>query len=233
MATTTTRFLAVILLLILATLIPSSAAFGKDPSEVRRFTIEVNEAVLADLQQRLASTRWPDQIEGTGWQYGVDVEYMKELARYWRTEYDWRENERTLNDLPQYLTCLDGLDLHFLHVRSPHTNAQPLVLVHGWPGSVYEFDKIIPMLTEPEKHGGNVGDSFHVVCPSLPGFGFSESPVQRGWNPPRMAEVIAKLMARLGYTRYGAQGGDWGSGIVRWLADNDGAHCIVHIVTSY
>ena len=126
----------------------------------------------------------------------------------------------------EFKTRIDGLDLHFIQVQSPHEDAQPLVLVHGWPGSVYEFYKIIPMLTEPEKYGGRVENAFHVVCPSLPGFGFSELPKERGWNSQRMAEVIAKLMARLGYGKYGAQGGDWGSGIVRWLAENDGSHCV-------
>jgi hypothetical protein len=121
---------------------------------IRPFKIDVDEATIVDLNLRLDRTRWPDQIEETGWEYGVDVSYMKELVAYWRTEYDWRQNERVLNEFPQFKTQIDGINLHFLHVRSPHTDAQPLVLVHGWPGSVFEFYKIIPMLTEPEKHGG-------------------------------------------------------------------------------
>jgi len=193
---------------------------------IRPFAIHVDGAVLTDLRTRLDRTRWPDQINGTGWEYGVDTASMKPLVEYWRTKYDWRTHERQLNGLPQFHTRIDGVDLHFLHVRSPHEMARPLVLVHGWPGSVYEFYKIIPMLTEPEKHGGTADDAFHVVCPSLPGFGFSEKPKERGWNSQRIAESIAKLMARLGYERYGAQGGDWGGGIVRWLASNDGGHCI-------
>jgi pimeloyl-ACP methyl ester carboxylesterase len=197
-----------------------------DPMTIRPFKIDVDEATIVDLNLRLDRTRWPDQIEETGWEYGVDVSYMKELVAYWRTEYDWRQNERVLNEFPQFKTQIDGINLHFLHVRSPHTDAQPLVLVHGWPGSVFEFYKIIPMLTEPEKHGGRRENAFHVICPSMPGFGFSEMPRERGWNSPRIAEVIAKLMARLGYEHYGAQGGDWGGGIVRWLATNDGGHCI-------
>jgi epoxide hydrolase len=193
---------------------------------IRPFTIQVDDAVLVDLRGRLERTRWPDQIEGSGWEYGVDVAYLRGLVEYWKTKYDWREHERKLNALPQFKTRLDGIELHFIHVRSPHADAQPLVLVHGWPGSVYEFYKIIPMLTEPEKHGGKAEDAFHVVCPSLVGFGFSGKANERGWSSQRMAETIARLMARLGYERYGAQGGDWGGGIVRWLASNDGGHCI-------
>jgi pimeloyl-ACP methyl ester carboxylesterase len=193
---------------------------------IEPFRIQVSDARLADLQARLARTRWPDQILGSGWDYGVDVAYMKELVAHWQTRYDWRQFERRLNAFPQFTTELDGLRLHFLHVRSKHTNALPLILSHGWPGSVVEFHKVIPMLTEPEKHGGRVADAFHVVAPSLPGFGFSSAPREPGWSSQRMAEAFAKLMARLGYTRYGAQGGDWGGGITRWLAGSDGAHCI-------
>lgn len=193
---------------------------------IRPFTITIEDEVLLDLQTRLARTRWPDQIPGTGWEYGVDLAFMKDLVAYWQTDYDWREQEGNLNALPQFQTSIDGIDLHFVHVRSPHEEALPLVLVHGWPGSFYEFYKIIPMLTEPEKHGGRAEDAFHVICPSLPGFCFSTAPQEPGWNSRFMAEGIAKLMARLGYDRYGAQGGDWGSGIVQWLARNDGAHCI-------
>jgi pimeloyl-ACP methyl ester carboxylesterase len=208
------------------TLMAPPSSYAAEPGEIQAFTIDVDEEVIADLRQRLAATRWPNQIEGTGWDYGVDVGTMKELVNYWLTTYDWRKHERALNGFPQFKTRIDGLDLHFIHVQSPHEDAQPLVLVHGWPGSVYEFYKVIPMLTEPEKYGGRAEDAFHVVCPSLPGFGFSELPKERGWNSQRMAEVIAKLMARLGYGKYGAQGGDWGSGIVRWLAENDGSHCV-------
>ncbi len=203
-----------------ASLTPASA------QEIRPFAIQVEDAVLGDLKERLAKTRWPHQIPGSGWDYGVDVSYMKQLVDYWRTAYDWRKQERALNELPQFTTEIDGLQIHFVHVRSPHSDALPLILVHGWPGSFCEFQKIIPMLTEPEKHGGKVEDAFHVVCPSLPGFGFSSKPEERGWSNNRMAETFAKLMARLGYSRYGAQGGDWGSGIARNLATGDGGHCI-------
>lgn len=194
--------------------------------EVKPFTIHIEDPVLADLQERLAKTRWPDQIPRSEWTYGVDLAYMKGLTEYWRSQYDWRKHERALNELPQFTTEIDGLQIHFVHVRSPHPQALPLVLVHGWPGTFAEFTKILGPLTEPEKHGGQVEDAFHVVCPSLPGFGFSSKPAEPGWSSQRMAEVIAKLMARLGYARYGAQGGDWGGGIVRWLASGDGAHCV-------
>jgi len=204
----------------------AGVAYAAEAEGVRPFTIQVDDSVLADLQARLKQTRWPDQIPGTAWEYGVDLAYVQTLVAYWQTQYDWREQERNLNELPQFTTTIDGVELHFLHVRSPHADAQPLVLVHGWPGSVYEFYKLIPMLTEPEKYGGRAEDAFHVVCPSLPGFGFSSKPKERGWSSQRMAEVIAKLMARLGYDQYGAQGGDWGGGIVRWLAANDAEHCI-------
>ena len=206
-------------------------AQGKPASEPDReriepFRIAVKETVLRDLKERLARTRWPNQIDDTGWEYGVPVAYMKDLVDHWQKKYDWREHEKKLNKLDQFVTRIDGLDIHFLHVKSKEKNALPLVIVHGWPGSFFEFHKIIGPLTDPVAHGGKAEDAFHVVCPSLPGFGFSSKPNERGWNSQRMAEVIAKLMARLGYTRYGAQGGDWGDGITRWLANNDGGHCI-------
>ncbi|MCI0462797.1 MAG: epoxide hydrolase 1 [Gemmataceae bacterium] len=195
-------------------------------ARIEPFQIAVADAVLRDLQDRLARRRWPDQIAGTGWEYGVPVAYMQELVAYWRTQYDWRAQEKQLNQLDQFVTRIDGLDMHFVQVRSKEPNALPLVIVHGWPGSFVEFAKIIGPLTDPVAHGGRVEDAFHVVCPSLPGFGFSSKPKERGWSSQRMAEVIAKLMARLGYARYGAQGGDWGAGVTRWLAANDGGHCL-------
>jgi pimeloyl-ACP methyl ester carboxylesterase len=195
-------------------------------ARIEPFKVAVEEAVLRDLKDRLAHTRWPDQIDGTSWDYGVPVAYMREFVAYWRTRYDWREQEKKLNNLDQFVTRIDGLDIHFVHVRSREKDALPLVVVHGWPGSFYEFHKVIGPLTDPVAHGGKAGDAFHVVCPSLPGFAFSGKPGERGWGVQRMAEVIAKLMARLGYDRYGAQGGDWGSEVTRWLATNDGAHCV-------
>jgi pimeloyl-ACP methyl ester carboxylesterase len=193
---------------------------------IEPFQIAVKDEVLRDLNERLARTRWPDQIPGTDWEYGVPLATMQELVEYWRAKYDWREQEKKLNELSQFVTRIDGLDIHFVHVRSKEKNATPLVLVHGWPGSFVEFQKVIGPLTDPVAHGGKAEDAFHVVCPSLPGFGFSSQPHERGWSSQRMAESIAKLMARLGYEHYGAQGGDWGSGIVRWLATGDGGHCI-------
>lgn len=195
------------------------------PNPPVTFRISVQDEVLDDLRERLANTRWPDQIPGSGWDRGPDVAWMRDLCEYWRTGYDWRKAEARINAWPQFMAQLDGLDLHFIHARSKHRDATPLVLVHGWPGSFVEFLEVLGPLTDPEAHGGKAEDAFHVVVPSLPGFGFSSKPKEPGWSSPRMAEVIAKLMARLGYKRYGAQGGDWGGGIVRWLAANDSA-CI-------
>jgi pimeloyl-ACP methyl ester carboxylesterase len=219
-----------LLLAVTGTFFPQALFAAEPPSStdasIRPFKIQVPDATLRDLKERLAKTRWPDAAPGEAWQYGVDLNYVKSLAEHWRTGYDWRKHERALNQHPQFLTKLDGLDIHFMQIRSKHTNALPLILVHGWPGSFVEFSKVIGPLTEPEKHGGKPEDAFHVVIPSLPGFGFSSKPTEPGWNSQRMAEVFAKLMARLGYTRYGAQGGDWGGGIVRWIAGADGGHCI-------
>ena len=207
---------------------PSGAgsAATAEAERIEPFKIHVDDAVLNDLQQRLAQARLPDAIKGAGWEYGVDLDYMKALIAYWRDQYDWRAQERALNQFDQFTTTIDGLKIHFLHQRSKEKNALPLIIVHGWPGSFYEFHKIIGLLTDPVAHGGKAEDAFHVVCPSLPGFGFSGKPQEKGWSSQRMAEVMAKLMARLGYARYGAQGGDWGSGIARWLASGDGGHCI-------
>lgn len=195
-------------------------------AEVRPFQIQVDEAVLQDLRQRLGQSRLPDQIPGSGWEYGVDRAYFEAFIEHWRNRYDWRAEERRLNALPQFLATVDGLELHFVHVRSKHADALPLLLVHGWPGGFTEFAKLIPRLTDPEAHGGRADEAFHLVIPSLPGFGFSAKPAERGWSSQRMAETLAKLMRVLGYERYGAQGGDWGGGMVRWLASGDGARCV-------
>ena len=202
------------------------AAASLSAQDIRPFRIDVKDAVLQDLQKRLEMTRWPGPAPTSDWQYGVPLDYAKALVEHWRTNFDWRAHEKEINARPQFMTMIDGIDMHFMHVRSPHDNALPLVLVHGWPGSFVEFMKVIGPLTEPEKHGGMAEDAFHVVIPSLPGFAFSSKPLEQGWSSQRMAEVIVKLMARLGYKRYGAQGGDWGGGIVRNLAGSDGAHCI-------
>lgn len=213
-----------------ASAVALTAALGttaaRAEEKIAPFKINVEDKVLRDLKERLEKTRWPDQIEGTNWEYGVPLAYMKELVEYWRTKYDWRAEEKKLNAFNQFITPIDGLDIHFVHVKSKEKDALPLIVTHGWPGSFVEFAKIIGPLTDPVAHGGKAEDAFHVVCPSLPGFGFSSKPKERGWSSQRMAEVFAKLMATLGYERYGAQGGDWGAGVTRWLAGNDGGHCV-------
>lgn len=201
------------------------AAAAQD-GEVIPYRIHVPDAALADLKERLARTRFPSEIEASAWDYGTNLAYLKELVTYWRDTFDWREQERKLNELPQFITTIDGLQIHFVHQRSRHENATPLVLIHGWPGSFVEFTKILGPLTEPTKFGGDANDAFHVVALSLPGFGFSGKPKDRGYNTRKMAEVVAQLMARLGYRRYGAQGGDWGGTIVRRLGLVDPEHLI-------
>jgi epoxide hydrolase len=188
------------------------------------FKVHVEDSVLTDLKQRLARTRFPGEIAGSNWEYGTNLTYLKELVAYWQQTFDWRAAERRLNQFDQFTTNIDGIDIHFIHQRSKNPNAMPLAVTHGWPGSVVEFTKIIGPLTEPAAHGGNADDSFHVVAISLPGFGFSGKPAGRGYGPERMAVILAKLMARLGYTRYGLQGGDWGSSISRFAALNDASH---------
>jgi pimeloyl-ACP methyl ester carboxylesterase len=180
-------------------------------NEIRTFNIDVPQADLDDLRERLANTRWPVEVPGVGWTRGVPVDYLKGLAEYWRTGYDWRVHEKQLNDIPQFTTEIDGQDIHFLHVRSPEADALPLLVNHGWPGSVAEFLKIIGPLTDPRSHGGDPADAFHLVIPSMPGFGFSGPTTSPGWGSKRMATAFAELMTRLGYERYGAQGGDFGA----------------------
>ncbi len=208
----------------------AATAQPQPKSAIQPFTIAIPDVVLTDLRDRLARTRFPDEIDKSAWEYGVDLGYMKELVAYWRDKYDWRTHEKKLNQLPQFTTEINGLKLHFIHQRSKEKNALPLVIVHGWPGSVYEFHKIIGPLTDPVAHGGKAEDAFHVVCPSLPGFGFSDRPREPGYSVNRMSDFVAKLMARLGYTRYGAQGGDWGANVARWLGTYDAKHLAgVHI----
>ncbi len=191
---------------------------------IEPFLIRVSEEVLADLRERLARTRWPDQIESSGWGYGTDLAYLKELCAYWREGFDWRAQEARLNRFAQFRTGIDGQMLHFVHQRSTHAGALPLLVVHGWPGSIAEFAKIIEPLAEPQAHGGDARDAFHVICPSLPGFGFSGPTRSPGWDIHRMARALADLMARLGYERYGAQGGDWGAVAATQLGEIDAAH---------
>ena len=191
--------------------------------DVRPFRIDIPEAVLDDLRERLARTRWPDQI-GASWDYGTDIAELRALCEHWRTAFDWRAAEATLNAFPQFTTDIDGQNVHFLHVRSPHEGALPLIVTHGWPGSVWEFVKLVGPLTDPIAHGGRAEDAFHLVVPSMPGYGFSGPTTTPGWDPKRIAETWAKLMARLGYARYGAQGGDWGAIVTANLGVVDAPH---------
>jgi pimeloyl-ACP methyl ester carboxylesterase len=189
------------------------------------FPIRVDDAVLADLRHRLAQTRFPDRIEDTGWEYGIPVDYLRELVAYWLDTYDWRSEEARLNSFDHFRTTVDGLGIHFMHVRSRHVDARPLLLTHGWPGSVIEFLDVIPRLVDPESHGGRAGDAFHVIAPSLPGYGFSEPPRSPGWDVARIARAFVELMARLGYPAYLAQGGDWGAQVTTWIGGLDPEHC--------
>jgi epoxide hydrolase len=184
---------------------------------IQPFRIDIPQADLDDLQARLARTRWPDQLPGVGWDYGIPLDYVKELAEYWRTTYDWRVHEKRLNAFPQFTTIIDGQNIHFLHVRSPERDALPLIITHGWPGSIVEFMEVIGPLTDPRAHGADPADAFHLVVPAIPGYGFSGPTRDRGWNVRRIARAWDELMGRLGYRRYGAQGGDWGSSISREL----------------
>jgi microsomal epoxide hydrolase len=197
---------------------------------MRAFRIDVPQADLEDLDRRLANARWPDELPGVGWDRGVPLDYLRDLADYWRTRYDWRVAEAELNRYPQYLTEIDGANVHFLHVRSPEPDAIPLVITHGWPGSVAEFLDIIGPLTDPRAHGGDPGDAFHLVIPSIPGYGFSRPLTSTGWDVPRIANAWAELMRRLGYHRYAAQGGDAGSVISLALAAIHPGHLLgVHV----
>jgi len=199
-------------------------AQGSDSAPIRPFTIRVPDAVLADLKARLANARYPDALQGDGWTYGTDLRYLKALVAYWRDTFDWREQERRLNQLEQFTTQIDGLNVHFIHRRSKQPNALPLLITHGWPGSFVEFTKIIGPLADPAAHGGRPEDAFDLVLPSIPGFAFSDKPREAGYDPARIAATEAKLMARLGYQRYGVQGGDWGAIIGTQVARNDAAH---------
>ena len=185
---------------------------------IRAFHINVPEEALADLRRRIAATRWPDRETVTDDSQGVPLAAMQELARYWATDYDWRKVEARLNALPQFLTEIDGLDIHFILIRSRHENALPLIITHGWPGSVIEQLKIIDLLTQPTAHGASASDAFHLVVPSLPGYGFSGKPTTTGWDPERTARAWVVLMKRLGYTQFVSQGGDLGAGVCTVMA---------------
>jgi epoxide hydrolase len=201
-----------------------------DSGVVRSFRIDIPQADLDDLRARLARTRWPDELPGVGWDYGIPADTVKELAEYWRTGYDWRVQERRLNAFAQFTTTIDGQNIHFLHVRSAEPGALPLIMTHGWPGSIVEFMEVIGPLTDPGAHGGDPADAFHLVVPAIPGYGFSGPTHDRGWNVSRIARAWDELMGRLGYSRYGAQGGDWGSSISRELGVIAPEHLIgVHL----
>jgi pimeloyl-ACP methyl ester carboxylesterase len=197
---------------------PAPAAEGAPDNAIRPFRIEVPDEALADLQRRLAATRWPDKELVDDQSQGVQLATMQKVVAYWRHGYDWRKAEARLNGLPQFITKIDGIDIHFIHVRSKHDNALPLIMTHGWPGSIIELLNAVDPLTDPTAHGGRAEDAFHLVLPSMPGYGFSERPRELGWNPDRIARAWGELMKRLGYERYVAQGGDWGAPVSSGMA---------------
>ncbi len=189
--------------------------------EVQPFRIEIPQAHLDDLRDRLARTRWPDELPGVGWSRGVPLDYLRDVADYWRSSYDWRSQEAQLNEFPQFTTAIDGQTIHFLHARSTEPDAFPLVLLHSWPGSFVEFTRMVAPLSDPRAYGGDPADAFHVVVPSIPGFGFSSPLREAGWATGRIARAVAELMRVLGYERYGAHGGDIGAGVAGGLSAND------------
>ncbi|MFC8244270.1 epoxide hydrolase family protein [Streptomyces chartreusis] len=184
---------------------------------VRPFRLDIPQSDLDDLHDRLDRTRWPDEIPGSGWSYGVPTDYLRDLVRHWRHVYDWRAAEARLNEWPQFTTTIDAANVHFAHVRSPEPDATPLIITHGWPGSIVEFLDVVGPLADPAAHGGDPADAFHVVVPSIPGFGLSGPTTEPGWEAGRVADAWAELMHRLGYERFGAQGGDWGAAVSREL----------------
>jgi len=201
----------------MATLAHEKLARETTTRDVTPFRIEISDAALRDLQDRLARTRWPVPSPGDGWTRGVPTEYLRELGRYWQTEYDWRAHEARFNEHPQYTTTIDGQTIHFMVVRSAEPNARPLMLIHGWPGSFVEFTDVMGPLSNPRAHGGDPADAFELVIPSIPGHGFSMPLAAAGWTHQRIADAFTKLMSRLGHERYGVQGGDAGSAIAPWL----------------
>ncbi len=199
-------------------------------SDIHSFTISISDEVINDLKTRLNATRWPDQETVEDWTQGVPLDYQKNLMAYWASDYDHQRLANRLNAYDNFVTEVNGLDIHFLHVRSSHEHARPLLLSHGWPGSIVEFLKVIGPLTEPQDHGLDQNQAFHLVIPSLPGYGFSGKPTKTGWSVEKMADTFAMLMARLGYDRYLAQGGDWGSAITSAIGRQDTEHCLgIHL----
>ena len=207
-----------LVLVALATSVQAAGQGAPDDKSIRPFHFHASDEALADLRRRIAATRWPSRETVTDDSQGVQLATMRELARYWQTDYDWRKVEGRLNALPQFITNIDGLDIHFIHVRSKHPNALPMIVTHGWPGSIIEQLKIIDPLTNPTAYGGSASDAFDVVIPSLPGHGFSGKPTAGGWDPVRIARAWIVLMKRLGYTRFVAQGGDWGNAVTEQMA---------------
>src|SRR5512140_149355 len=199
-------------------------------ADIRPFRIAVGDDVLQDLQTRLRNTRWPEAQTVDDWSQGAPLAWIQDICRHWAQTYDWRAREARLNRFAQFVTTLDGLDIHFIHARSPHADAMPLLITHGWPGSIVEFHKVSEPLTDPTRFGGTAADAFHVICPSLPGFAFSGKPAGTGWGVDRIARAWMALMARLGYDRYGAQGGDWGSAVTTAIGGLDPGHCAgIHV----
>jgi pimeloyl-ACP methyl ester carboxylesterase len=197
---------------------------------MRPYRIDVPQSTIDELHRRISATRWPADLPGVGWERGVPLGYLKELAEYWRDSYDWRKAEERLNAHPQFITEIDGAEVHFLHVRSPEPDARPMIITHGWPGGVAEFLDVIGPLTDPRSHGGDPADAFHLVIPSIPGFGFSSPLTGTGWGTYRVAQAWTELMRRLGYDRYIAQGGDAGSVISLFIGRADPQHCAgVHV----
>jgi pimeloyl-ACP methyl ester carboxylesterase len=201
-----------------SSLLPARSAAAAAEDEIRPFKVAFSDGELADLRRRIAATRWPDAENVPDDSQGVKLAVMQRLAQHWQGSYDWRKIEARLNAVPQFITEIDGLDIHFLHMRSKHDDALPMIVTHGWPGSIIEQMKIIEPLTNPTAHGGTAADAFHLVIPSLPGYGFSGKPRTPGWTPARIAQAWATLMKRLGYTRYVAQGGDWGNAVSETMA---------------
>ncbi|MCB1700143.1 MAG: alpha/beta fold hydrolase [Pseudomonadales bacterium] len=199
-------------------------------TKISPFTVAIPDDQLQDLKQRLARTRWPERETCQDWSQGIPLEYTRELAHYWANDYDWRRFERRLNEWPQFVTGIDGIDIHFIHRRSPHADALPIIISHGWPGSPVEFHKVIDALADPVAHGGRAEDAFHVVVPSLPGYGFSGKPRSNGTSARKIGEMWGQLMARLGYKRYVAQGGDWGAFITQSMGQTETNDCAgIHI----
>jgi len=198
-------------------------------TDIRPFSINASDEALADLATRIRATRWPEAECVDDWSQGIPLAYTQEVAAYWAESYDWRASEARLNRFDQFMTTIDGLDIHFIHQRSPHEDAMPLLITHGWPGSVVEFHKVIEPLTNPTAFGGNAEDAFHVVAPSLPGYGFSGKPGANGWGVEKIADAWDQLMDRLGYGRFGAQGGDWGATVTTQLGRNDRGCVAIHL----